>query len=325
MGTISEKLTYLSNTKKAIKDAIIAKGVAVSGSDTFRGYAQKIADIPSGSGDLPQLINPATAANILKGKQAINGSGTVMTGTYEGSDAEIFDVNIVGEGLGTGTAFPTIIHLEGSEVVDNFDVKYHAPVGLAPVPASNTIAAGQTITAELFSSIKLLLGDGMTEDIPAIIDPASAQTITSPNWPGNYDNSVTEAASAVTKTFEGAAQIAVIFDSTSQTEARYDFVRIYDKTDTLLYTLSGTEMAGQTYIISSDTVKITFSSDGSSAFKGFSASVGPILDPLSFTPATAPSGAGVDFDVTVTFSADIPDVRIGTLLGLTGTAGLRTV
>lgn len=49
-NTISDKLTYLEGTKSAIKDAIVAKGVAVSDSDTFRSYAGKIGQISGGGG-----------------------------------------------------------------------------------------------------------------------------------------------------------------------------------------------------------------------------------------------------------------------------------
>lgn len=49
-NTISDKLTYLEGTKSAIKDAIVAKGVAVSDSDTFRSYANKIGQISGGGG-----------------------------------------------------------------------------------------------------------------------------------------------------------------------------------------------------------------------------------------------------------------------------------
>lgn len=45
MGTTTEKLTYLQGTKDAIKNAIVAKGVAVSEGTTFRGYAEKIGEI----------------------------------------------------------------------------------------------------------------------------------------------------------------------------------------------------------------------------------------------------------------------------------------
>ena len=50
MRTIADKLTYLSDTKAAIKSAIIAKGVTVSDSDTFRSYADKISSISGGGG-----------------------------------------------------------------------------------------------------------------------------------------------------------------------------------------------------------------------------------------------------------------------------------
>lgn len=50
MGTISDKLNYLAQTKEAIMNAIIAKGVEVLSSDTFRSYADKIKSITSGGG-----------------------------------------------------------------------------------------------------------------------------------------------------------------------------------------------------------------------------------------------------------------------------------
>lgn len=48
MGTLNEKLEYLSQTKEYIKEAIISKGQPVSSSDTFRSYASKIAAIENG-------------------------------------------------------------------------------------------------------------------------------------------------------------------------------------------------------------------------------------------------------------------------------------
>ena len=49
MGTIAEKLTYLNDTKTAIKNAVVAKGVSVSDTDTFRSYADKIGQISGGT------------------------------------------------------------------------------------------------------------------------------------------------------------------------------------------------------------------------------------------------------------------------------------
>ena len=47
-NTIADKLTYLSDTKDAIKQAITGKGVDVSDTDTFRSYADKISSIQTG-------------------------------------------------------------------------------------------------------------------------------------------------------------------------------------------------------------------------------------------------------------------------------------
>ena len=48
MGTITDKLNKLAETKSAIKTAIVNKGVAVSDSDPFASYANKIASISGG-------------------------------------------------------------------------------------------------------------------------------------------------------------------------------------------------------------------------------------------------------------------------------------
>ena len=48
MGTITDKLNKLAETKSAIKTAIVNKGVAVSDSDTFASHADKITSISGG-------------------------------------------------------------------------------------------------------------------------------------------------------------------------------------------------------------------------------------------------------------------------------------
>ena len=45
MGSISEKLEYLNETKEEIKTAIKNKGVTIADTDTFRSYANKIANL----------------------------------------------------------------------------------------------------------------------------------------------------------------------------------------------------------------------------------------------------------------------------------------
>lgn len=53
MGSIRAKIEYLEATKKAIRDAIVAKGVAVADTDTFRSYADKIDSIKGTSHTTP--------------------------------------------------------------------------------------------------------------------------------------------------------------------------------------------------------------------------------------------------------------------------------
>lgn len=47
MGTVKEKLEYLKATKAELRAAVIAKGVSVPEEIAFRGYSEKIAEIPS--------------------------------------------------------------------------------------------------------------------------------------------------------------------------------------------------------------------------------------------------------------------------------------
>lgn len=50
MGTITDKLNKLAETKSAIKTAIVNKGITVTDTDTFASYADKISSITSGGG-----------------------------------------------------------------------------------------------------------------------------------------------------------------------------------------------------------------------------------------------------------------------------------
>ena len=62
MGTLKEKLSYLSETKEAIKQALIKQQVTVTDEDTFRSYADKIAGIEGGGGG-SKVISTMPASN----------------------------------------------------------------------------------------------------------------------------------------------------------------------------------------------------------------------------------------------------------------------
>lgn len=71
-NTISDKLTYLEGTKSAIKDAIVAKGVAVEDTATFRSYAEKIGKISGGGGKVNLNDYGLTFANSNMSNQQYN-------------------------------------------------------------------------------------------------------------------------------------------------------------------------------------------------------------------------------------------------------------
>lgn len=97
MGTISDKLNYLAQTKEAIMNAIIAKGVEVLSSDTFRSYADKIAQITGGGsgGKATNVITEnacvrPTVRDAMKTRTRINAySNSTNSNVTIGSDVSI--------------------------------------------------------------------------------------------------------------------------------------------------------------------------------------------------------------------------------------------
>lgn len=85
MATIAEQLTSLANTKTAIKDAIVAKGVAVADTDPFSAYPAKIGQIES-SGGTPATKFGVSIDNLLgdvdeNGKYTASAEGFVFDGS----------------------------------------------------------------------------------------------------------------------------------------------------------------------------------------------------------------------------------------------------
>lgn len=64
MGLV-QKLNYLLDTKKLIKQAIINKNVEVKESDTFRSYASKIDNINQGIITESSLQSPNVSYSVL--------------------------------------------------------------------------------------------------------------------------------------------------------------------------------------------------------------------------------------------------------------------
>ena len=103
MGTTSEKLEYLNDTKTAIKDAIIAKGVEVPKETTFREYADKIATIPSGNRKVTVHFDPIPYGGMGTHSYTVNNimvtappvSDTFEITLLDGQNQSTHDFNVV--------------------------------------------------------------------------------------------------------------------------------------------------------------------------------------------------------------------------------------
>ena len=83
------------------------------------------------------------------------------------------------------------------------------------------------------------------------------------SYPNYYDKTWT-----ITR--YGAVKIAITFSENTKTEPNYDCIYIYDGEGTQIGKYHDTELAGQTITVTSDVVKIRFTSDRSTTYYGFS-------------------------------------------------------
>lgn len=148
MATIAEQLTSLANTKTAIKNAIVAKGVSVADTDTFASYATKIGEIQTGGG------------------------GEVVNKTKFGITIDEFIGDVDADGVYTRPTVPMSINLSGvksvsaNSFVNAFTGKY-----IAEVIADDVIFVGErgfqnAFTSTAGGSAKIRFGslEEVTED-----------------------------------------------------------------------------------------------------------------------------------------------------------------
>ena len=153
MGTINEKLEYLDNTKQAIKEAIINKGVSIDEQDTFRSYAEKIQSIEVG-GDI--MSEPLT---ITPDKQDPN---IVETEQYSLYDAPFTD--------STSTEYEGVSHIKVRKIGSWIDSEISA----------DNIREGHTILGVAGNVIQLNSQPNVT------VKPSTIQKIISPE--GDYNS-----------------------------------------------------------------------------------------------------------------------------------------
>ncbi len=70
-------------------------------------------------------------------------------------------------------------------------------------------------------------------------------------------------------TEENATCVAITFSDLTKTESNYDYIYIYDSKGNQFGKYSGSALAGKRIVVAGDSVKIKFTSDGSSVYYGF--------------------------------------------------------
>lgn len=146
MGTTAEKLAYLEETKTAIKDAIVAKGVEVPEGTTFRGYAGLISGISTGLSDEDLALANATPEDVTAGKTFYAGDRELKTGT-----ARAAEIGVVRSGSVNATNYYTYFTPPDGWVFATFTWSTDSPFskgsfcgGITPKNTSNGSSSGFT-------------------------------------------------------------------------------------------------------------------------------------------------------------------------------------
>lgn len=107
-----------------------------------------------------------------------------------------------------------------------------------------------------------------------VVDKYGFDMLSSPEYPSNYPNNVSESSFTKYYSFEDANSITITFDENSNTEKNYDYIYIYDmNTNKKIDTLQG-NLSNVTKTYDTNNLKITFKSDGSNTYK-FRAVISP--------------------------------------------------
>ncbi len=242
---------------------------------------------------IPNLIYK----NSTNQNSAYNASlgASVLVGANDKSHTG-YDWNFVGETPDTSQEYYYFTNKNAIEKNSNFEGSIQIQYTITP--QTNTVTYLNESIINYFKKLKASIGESGNRIYESQYIENVETTITSPNWPNNYSNNMTESENFWEYSNPEAKQLIVYFAPESKIENRYDKIYIYNKSGDKLYTLTGSEMAGTLYIVNDNYVKISMTSDSSTNYNGFSASIGSNLVTETFIPTNLVFSNEISFNYT---------------------------
>ncbi len=169
MGTTADKLLYLQDTKSAIKDAIVAKGVEVPIGTTFRDYATKIGEITSGgsSGNYSRSTEWLALPDNADGIQKIS----ILNAVFD-TDSELVALMCQGAytvdwGDGTTENFASGIKAEHKYTYSDVDLNSDTVANFNYKQCIITVTpqSGQNLTLINLNQYHTSIGNGINYDL----------------------------------------------------------------------------------------------------------------------------------------------------------------
>ena len=111
---------------------------------------------------------------------------------------------------------------------------------------------------------------GVSDEFTYLVHEGSGIVLDSSLYPESTHNYENEMDETQTLTWPGATGLVLVFSEETYVEGTYDRIYVYDGTDSLIASYSGSRAAGVTLEVPGDTVKIRLTSDYSTTYYGYS-------------------------------------------------------